>query len=364
MPDAASLDRTVKVGDQVDRLFAETPGVLNRSVINGYSIIDAGLQDQLVDAVRHAEGLRGALQVDRQREARESAHDPDRRLQEVVRHQRGTGAADRATGDPRASARRAASSSGSSRTAAAIPAQLDALTQQFLKAAQRATGADRAQHDVPRQHAATEGRRQSRQGDVAGRAGAGRLQRDPGAVRLADRQPVQPVQPLVVRDPAVRCALPPDARRTSRKLYTRNQHGQMVPLTALVTTSYVTGPDLMPHFNGFPAAKIIGSQAPGFSSGQAIETMEEVAQQVLPDGYQLRVVGPGVRREARRRHVDGRLPVRPDLRVPGAGRAVRVVDAAGRGDDGGAVRRAGRADLQLRCAGSTTTCTSRSGCWC
>ena len=41
----------------------------------------------------------------------------------------------------------------------------------------------------------------------------------------------------------------------------------------------------MPHFNGFPAAKIIGSQAPGFSSGQAIEAMEEVAQQVLPDGY-------------------------------------------------------------------------------
>ena len=70
------------------------------------------------------------------------------------------------------------------------------------------------------------------------------------------------------------------------RLYTRNQHGQMVPLTALVTTSYVTGPDLMPHFNGLPAAKIIGSQAPGFSSGQAIATMEEVAKQVLPGGYQ------------------------------------------------------------------------------
>jgi multidrug efflux pump len=70
------------------------------------------------------------------------------------------------------------------------------------------------------------------------------------------------------------------------KLYTRNQHGQMVPLTALVTTSYVTGPDLMPHFNGLPAAKIIGSQAPGFSSGQAIAAMEEVAKQVLPSGYQ------------------------------------------------------------------------------
>jgi multidrug efflux pump len=70
------------------------------------------------------------------------------------------------------------------------------------------------------------------------------------------------------------------------KLYTRNQHGQMVPLTALVKTTYVTGPDLMPHFNGLPAAKIIGSQAPGFSSGQAIAAMEEVGQKVLPAGYQ------------------------------------------------------------------------------
>jgi multidrug efflux pump len=69
------------------------------------------------------------------------------------------------------------------------------------------------------------------------------------------------------------------------KLYTRNQHGQMVPLTALVTTSYVTGPDLMPHFNGLPAAKIIGSQAPGYSSGQAIAAMEEIAR-ALPPGYQ------------------------------------------------------------------------------
>ena len=41
----------------------------------------------------------------------------------------------------------------------------------------------------------------------------------------------------------------------------------------------------MPHFNGFPAAKIIGSQAPGYSSGQAIKAMEEVAQQLLPSGY-------------------------------------------------------------------------------
>jgi multidrug efflux pump len=61
----------------------------------------------------------------------------------------------------------------------------------------------------------------------------------------------------------------------------------MVPLSTLVTTEYVTGPDLLPHFNGFPAAQVTGGAAPGFSSGQAIEAMEEVAAQILPPGYEV-----------------------------------------------------------------------------
>src|SRR5262249_10645114 len=69
------------------------------------------------------------------------------------------------------------------------------------------------------------------------------------------------------------------------RLYTRSSGGSMVPLSALVTTEWVTGPDLMPHFNGFPAAKINGTAAPGFSSGQSIAAMEEVAREVLPAGY-------------------------------------------------------------------------------
>jgi multidrug efflux pump len=59
----------------------------------------------------------------------------------------------------------------------------------------------------------------------------------------------------------------------------------MVPLSALVTTRWVTGPDLLPHFNGFPAAKVNGTAAPGYSSGQAIAAMEAVAHEVLPPGY-------------------------------------------------------------------------------
>jgi len=59
----------------------------------------------------------------------------------------------------------------------------------------------------------------------------------------------------------------------------------MVPLSALVTTRWVTGPDLLPHFNGFPASQITGNATSGYSSGQAIAAMEEVAHEVLPQGY-------------------------------------------------------------------------------
>src|SRR4029079_7591703 len=46
------------------------------------------------------------------------------------------------------------------------------------------------------------------------------------------------------------------------RLYTRNNQNQMVPLSSVVRTSWTAGPDVLPHFNGFPAAKIIGNNAP------------------------------------------------------------------------------------------------------
>ena len=69
------------------------------------------------------------------------------------------------------------------------------------------------------------------------------------------------------------------------KLYTRSRTGQMVPLSALVDTQYVSGPDMVPHFNGFPAALITGSAASGYSSGDAIKIMEQIASENLPQGY-------------------------------------------------------------------------------
>ncbi|MFZ5558018.1 MAG: efflux RND transporter permease subunit [Pseudomonadota bacterium] len=76
-----------------------------------------------------------------------------------------------------------------------------------------------------------------------------------------------------------------------QNIYVRNRTGEMVPLSVMVTTRYKTGPDLVPRFNNFLAAKLTGDAAPGFSSGQALNAMEEVAREVLPDGYSFEWAG-------------------------------------------------------------------------
>ena len=69
------------------------------------------------------------------------------------------------------------------------------------------------------------------------------------------------------------------------QVYVRSRTGQMVPLKALISKQTISGPDLMTRFNNFPAVKVMGDNAPGYSSGQAIAAMERVAARVLPAGY-------------------------------------------------------------------------------
>ena len=69
------------------------------------------------------------------------------------------------------------------------------------------------------------------------------------------------------------------------KVYVRSKSGSMVPLSALITVRYVAAPKLMERFNGFPAVKITGNPAPGYSSGQALAGMEAVAHETLPGDF-------------------------------------------------------------------------------
>jgi HAE1 family hydrophobic/amphiphilic exporter-1 len=65
--------------------------------------------------------------------------------------------------------------------------------------------------------------------------------------------------------------------------YVRSDTGQMVPLDNLVTVSESSGPPVISHYNLFRSVEIDGSPAPGYSSGQGIAGMEQLAgQQMLP----------------------------------------------------------------------------------
>jgi HAE1 family hydrophobic/amphiphilic exporter-1 len=69
------------------------------------------------------------------------------------------------------------------------------------------------------------------------------------------------------------------------RLYVRNERDEMVPLRTLVSISPTLGAESLRRFNLFRAAQVNGSAAPGFSSGDAIATMERLAAQVLPEGF-------------------------------------------------------------------------------
>ena len=85
-----------------------------------------------------------------------------------------------------------------------------------------------------------------------------------------------------------------------KNLYTRNAQNDMVPLGSLLEVRHSLGSELITRYNLYPAAAIFGAAAPGFSSGQALNRMEQLAADSLPRGigyewtatsYQERAVG-------------------------------------------------------------------------
>lgn len=68
------------------------------------------------------------------------------------------------------------------------------------------------------------------------------------------------------------------------EMYVRSSTGEMVPLKALIDIKDSKGPSLVSRFNSFNAARINGNAAAGFSSGEAMAAMEQIAKEVLPQG--------------------------------------------------------------------------------
>jgi multidrug efflux pump len=75
------------------------------------------------------------------------------------------------------------------------------------------------------------------------------------------------------------------------KLYVRAQSGAMIPLSAFSRVKNVVGAEQLERFNGLLSARLLGSGAEGVSSGEAIELVETIAAETLPDGYQIAWTG-------------------------------------------------------------------------
>ncbi len=69
------------------------------------------------------------------------------------------------------------------------------------------------------------------------------------------------------------------------KYYVRTTSGRMMPLSNIVSVTEATAPKAINHFNLFRSATINGSAAPGYSSGQALQTMAALSDRTLPQGF-------------------------------------------------------------------------------
>jgi multidrug efflux pump len=75
------------------------------------------------------------------------------------------------------------------------------------------------------------------------------------------------------------------------QVYVRSSAGELIPLSSLLRVRRILGPDSYDRFNVYPSAKVLGGPAPGYSSGQALAAMQEVADQVLGEDYSLGWIG-------------------------------------------------------------------------
>ncbi len=297
MPEAASLDRTQAVAEQVDAIFAKTPGVDKRSMVTGYSLIDAGYKANagtFFVTLKDFKERYGSIEAARTQNARAVLVN----LYEQSAHIEGGVVLPIAPPPIPGIGTTGGFEFWIQDTGGGDPLQLDEVTQQFLQKA-------RTRSELAALNTTYRANTQQLRADVD-RAKAtllgvpiqdvySAIQAQFGSLTVSQYNQASRVWWVILESEAKYRQDPSDLTR----LYTRSDKGQppppystaqsapgqMVPLSSLVSTRWVAGPDLLPHFNGFPAAKVIGNPAAGYSSGQAIGAMEDVAREVLPSGY-------------------------------------------------------------------------------
>ncbi|WP_019592057.1 efflux RND transporter permease subunit [Thioalkalivibrio sp. ALRh] len=83
-----------------------------------------------------------------------------------------------------------------------------------------------------------------------------------------------------------------------RRVFVRNDDGDMLPVSSLVTLERTTGPDIIDRFNVYPAAKIMADPAPGYTTGDALAAMQAVEAEVLSDNELLGWTGEAYQLQA------------------------------------------------------------------
>ncbi|MFS8974341.1 multidrug efflux RND transporter permease subunit [Cupriavidus necator] len=277
MPDAASLDRTGNLSSRAEAWYAKQPGVSSVASVDGYSLIDS--QNKA-----NASTLFITLKGFHDRKEGESAADLIARAKkEFASYQDGVTIPINPPSIP------GLGTTGGfefwlQSTADGTYQQLEERVHAFIaKARQRPelTGINSTINTRSRQLLVEVDRERSETQGVPVEQVYSALQTMFGSLFVSQFPKNSRLFQVILQAEADYRSRPEDLD----KVYVRNRNGEMVPIKAVTTSRYVPGADIMTRFNNFPAAKILGDAAPGYSSGQALTAMEEVAQEVLGQGY-------------------------------------------------------------------------------
>ncbi|MGL5102802.1 MAG: efflux RND transporter permease subunit [Plesiomonas sp.] len=278
LPDAASIRRTQEITDQLDAIFAANPNVETRTAITGFNLLDSSFKTNTATFFVTLKSFGDRSEASQSAEAI---------LQDIAKQTKGIQGAFILPISPPAIPGLGTTggfqfwiqdlSNGSL-------AELQQVTNQFLAKARQnptLTGLSSTFNASSTQLKAEISRDKAMLLGVPIQDAYGTLQTFLASSSVSQYFDLSRVWNVVLQAEARYR----DDPVWLGKLYTRNNQGNMIPLSAVMDTRYGAGPDLVPHFNGFPSAQVNGSAAQGYSSGQAISVMEDIAKEVLPPGY-------------------------------------------------------------------------------
>ncbi|WP_297572149.1 efflux RND transporter permease subunit [uncultured Deefgea sp.] len=278
MPEAASLQRTISAGEQLNKVIRDNPAVSYNTMINGFSMLDGQVKTNAATA------FIGLKPFDERKSASESVFAV---TQQIAKETRGmtSGAVIPLVPPPIPGI----GTSGGfeiwlQNKGTDTPEQMQQVLQKFVAAASKRPelgGLTSTFNANSQQLKVTINREQSNLIGVPISDVLSALQAQFGSLRVSQFNQYSRVWDVTMQAEARYRQKPEDIDQ----IYTRSHSGDMVPLSAVVNMSFVNGPTIMSHFNGFPAVNIIGSPNPGYSSGQAISALKEVAAATLPSSY-------------------------------------------------------------------------------